>query len=231
LSAAVAVIFLASLLPVGNWFFNRRTARRFFVVAIWLVTLFVCFRVEESWRGARAWNACREQLKAQGTEFGPGGFQIRSPFPTSRIRGHTVRATLVLERTNAHKWTDDAYSKTAPRVADNTNDVSHRLFLDLVAWKLAFHGGESRANEFGPAIHIGHKLDPASRAEAAPAILEMLEEDQAFFRRTPRREPAPLCALPDFLLTSIIRGAFCSATWRASNMSASAALKACANSL
>ena len=41
LGAAVAVIFMASLLPVGSWFFNRRTARRFFAVAIWLVTLFV----------------------------------------------------------------------------------------------------------------------------------------------------------------------------------------------
>jgi len=94
-------------------------------------------------------------IEGAGHGVGPGGFQSEPVPDEQNFAATPFVQRWFSERTNAHKWTDDAYSKTAPRVADNTNDVSHRLFLDLVAWKLAFTAVKAGQTNFGPAIHIG----------------------------------------------------------------------------
>ena len=56
LAAAIAVTFLASLLPIFqrffNWLFSGRVVRRMLIGLAWLVTIAVLFYAEEDWRGS-----------------------------------------------------------------------------------------------------------------------------------------------------------------------------------
>ena len=73
LVAAIAVTFLAGLLPTvqrfSGWLFSRRVVRRMLIAFAWLVTVVVLFYAEENWRGWHAWNRYRQPLAAQGVPF------------------------------------------------------------------------------------------------------------------------------------------------------------------
>ena len=72
LVAAIAVTFLAGLLPTvqrfSGWLFSRRVVRRMLIAFAWLVTVVVLFYAEENWRGWHAWNRYRQPLAAQGEQ-------------------------------------------------------------------------------------------------------------------------------------------------------------------
>ena len=63
------LLVLRSTREFCRWFFRWRIFILFALAALLPVGAFVGFRAEENWRGQRAWEMCRTELKAQGEIF------------------------------------------------------------------------------------------------------------------------------------------------------------------
>jgi hypothetical protein len=184
---AVCVVFLLTLLPrtqrFFSWISSWRTVRRCLIVCAWLVTLIALFYGEEDWRGRRAWNNYRDTLTAQGAQLDFKAF-VPKPIPDSEnfAANPEVESWFAHGTNYTNEWNADAYSKASPMVAsdgqssqpeisDSRNPVPH--LTDLVAWKMAFARALVNPND-RPGFK-SEQLDPASRAQAAPAVLEALK--------------------------------------------------------
>jgi len=190
LVAAILVTFLASLLPtVQRLFrgvFNWRVIRKMLIGLAWLVTLIVLFYAEEDWRGWHAWSQYRQQLEAGGTQLDYAAF-IPKPVPDDQnFAAIPVIDSWFTQRTNfAKKWADN-YSLASSMIGSQTNPPApegnsyqggERYFLDLVAWKEAFDAMQAGQTNSSRQFASG-KLDLASRAAAAPAVLADLASSE-----------------------------------------------------
>ena len=183
LVAAIAVTFLAGLLPTvqrfSGWLFSRRVVRRMLIAFAWLVTVVVLFYAEENWRGWHAWNRYRQPLAAQGVPFDYRAF-IPKPVPDDQNFAATPFVeSWFLERTNFDQRWNDNFSQASRVISVSAVEGkrSNRQFMDLAAWEMAF-----------AAVRAGHmnsdqnfnsdKFDLASRAAAAPAVLAGLRTSE-----------------------------------------------------
>jgi hypothetical protein len=199
LVVAITVSFLAGSLPFVqrffNWLFSGLVIRRMLIGLAWLVTLAVLFYAEEDWRGRHAWNNYRQQLEAAGAQLDLREF-IPKPVPADQnFATIPLIESWFTQRTNFDsKWADN-YSLASDMIGSPTNPPApagmqpgERYFLDLVAWEMAFeaiHSGRTNSNQ---KIASG-RLDLASRAAAAPAVLAGLLSSEG--------ELAPLRAASD----------------------------------
>src|SRR5690348_17795063 len=192
LVAAISVVFLASLLPVVQRFFSRlfsaRVLRKMLIGLAWLVTLIVLFYAEEDWRGSHEWNQYRQQLEAGGAQLDLAAFTPKPVPDDQNFAAIPVVKTWFSERTNfTQRWSDNyslassmlgsETSPNPPAPEGNSHQGGERSFLDLVAWKTAFdaiQSGRTNSNEKFPS----GKLDLASRAAAAPAVLADLASSE-----------------------------------------------------
>ncbi len=191
LVAAIAVTFLASLLPAVqrffDWLFSARVMRRMLIGLAWLATLVVLFYAEEDWRGWHAWSQYRQLLEAGGAQLDLRAF-IPKPVTddNQNFAAIPVVESWFTQRTNfLNKWADN-YSLASTMLGSETNPPapegnSHqggkRYFLDLVAWKTAFAAIPSgQTNSIWEAA--SGKLDLTSRAAAAPAVLAGLRTSE-----------------------------------------------------
>jgi hypothetical protein len=177
------VVFLVSLLPTfrrfSEWLFSPRTVRRGFIALAWVVTCVVLFYVVEDWRGQRGWNRYSESLRAQGEEldfkaYVPATIPDADNFAaTPEVQSWFVQITNVNGSTDfSNRWQTDNFAHARMLLSDSNSVPGH--FRDLVAWQRAFE--VVRTNYSGTMqITESAKLDLASRAQAAPAVLEALK--------------------------------------------------------
>ncbi len=188
LVAAISVTFLASLLSAvqrfSGWLFDGRVIRRLLIGLAWLVTLVVLFYAEEDWRGWHEWNEYRQQLEARGAQLDLKAF-IPKPVPDNlNFAAIPVVESWFTERTNFDKKWADNYSLASSMLGSQTNPSppapegnsyqgGERYLVDLVAWKMAFGAIQVGQTDASQQFASG-KLDLASRAAAAPAVLAAL---------------------------------------------------------
>ena len=181
LVVAIAVTFLAVSLPfvqrIFNWLFSRRMIRRMLIGFAWLITIIVLFYAEEDWRGRREWNNYCQQLEAGGAQLDLAAFTPK-PIPDDQnFAAIPFIESWFTQRTNLEQRWGDNYWFASNMIGTSTNPPApaggqpgKRSFLDLVAWKTAFDSIHSGRTNFYHELESG-KLDFASRAAAAPAIL------------------------------------------------------------
>ena len=167
---------------------GRTVVRRILIGLAWLITMIVLFYAEEDWRGSHEWNHYRQQLEASGAQLDYAAF-IPKPVPDDQnFAAIPVIESWFTQRTNfATKWADN-YSLASSMLGSQTNpnppapegnsyQGGERYFLDLVAWKTAFDG--IQAGQTNPSQEFASgKLDLASRAAAAPAVLADLASSE-----------------------------------------------------
>ena len=190
LVAAISVTFLTSLLPVVqrffDWLFSRRVIRKMLIGLAWLVTVVVLFYAEEDWRGWHEWNNYRQHLEAGGAQLDLAAF-IPKPVPNDQnFAAIPVIDSWFTQRTNfAKKWADN-YSLASSMIGSESNPPApegnsyqggERYFLDLAAWKEAFEAIQAGQKNSSQQFTSG-KLDLASRAAAAPAVLADLASSE-----------------------------------------------------
>ncbi|MDB6024042.1 MAG: hypothetical protein JWM68_265 [Verrucomicrobiales bacterium] len=151
-----------------SWLFSWRIVRRLLIAFVWVATIVVLFYAEENWRGRRAWNAFRQTLEAKGEQL-----ELRAFIPKAVPEEQNFAATPIVKSWFVKKdaagkpdsWAD-RYEKAQSSVP--VKDTTERRMTDLVAWQKAFEGTGS-TNEI-------QKQDRESRAQAAPAVLQVLNE-------------------------------------------------------
>src|SRR6266550_2719012 len=185
--ATVSIVFLASLLPQVRRLFGWLTARRVLFGLACFVTLAVLFYAEEDWRGARAWNDYRQELEASGAQLDLAAF-VPQPVPDGQNFAATPLVKSWFERgtfaANDHRW-EDNYARVAGQVSKPGEQPAlqakgHRQFVDLAGWAAAFDAIRSGETNLDRTFDSG-KLDQASRAPAAPAVLEGLKTNETIF--------------------------------------------------
>jgi hypothetical protein len=167
-----------------RWLFSWRGLRRLLILLAWLTTLIALFHGEENWRGRRAWDKYRRELVARGEQLDFAAL-VPKPVPDEQNFAATPVIKSWFEAPHLEdldqKW-DDTYSRVGERVSPpKTKDArAERRFDDLVAWETAF--AAVRSGELTPEKRFySAKLDAASLAKAAPAVLEGLKTNEALF--------------------------------------------------
>jgi hypothetical protein len=153
-----------------KWLFSWRTMRRALVGLAVLVTLIALFYTEEDIRGKHAWDQYRREAEARDEQLDWRGF-IPKPVPDDQNFAATPVILSWFPRSNNNLWKDN-YSRAGDLVKI---DKDHRNIMDLAAWARAF--AKTNANE---KVESG-PLDQASRAQAAPAVLEALKTNETLF--------------------------------------------------
>lgn len=200
----VAIAFFVSLLPGPRRFFSRFNARRWFFGLLCCATLVVLFYAEENWRGARAWNQYRKELEAKG-----GQLDLAAFFPQSIPDEQNFAATPVVKSwfergtfaANDKRWNDN-YARVAGRVSASKPGEQRfieangqRQFMDLVGWAAAFEAIRSGGTIIEDKFETG-ALDFASRAKAAPMVLEGLKTNAAALSELRTASQRPLTRYP-----------------------------------
>ncbi|HEY1490006.1 MAG TPA: hypothetical protein VGF90_03105, partial [Verrucomicrobiae bacterium] len=193
-AGATCVVFLFTLLPQTqrffNWLLSWRIVRRCLIAFAWLVTLAALYYGTADWRGRSAWNNYSNALMAQGAQLDFKAY-VPKPVPDSEnfaanpeIQSWFVRYTNATgQESFSNTWDSDAFAQASVMVpsartssrpeSSGASDPLPRL-TDLVAWKMAFDAAQD-GHPRGASIFQSGKLDPASRAQAAPAVLEALK--------------------------------------------------------
>jgi hypothetical protein len=167
-----------------RWLCSWRVVRRMLIGLAWLVALIALFHGEENWRGRRAWNQCRREIEARGEPLDYRAL-IPKPVPDEQNFAATPAIKSWFETKTGSEsepgW-GDAYAQVGERVhAPKAKDArASRNLADLAGWEAGFAAARSgtvaERKEFYSA-----KLDPQSRAQAAPAVLEGLRTNEALF--------------------------------------------------
>ena len=161
--------------------FGSRWWRRFLVCLGALAALAGAFYAEEDWRGHRDWGLYRQAAEARGEPL-----EFRAYIPKlvpdeeNFAEAPVVKTWLQLDLDPI--FTNDFYARADYHVypTNSTKSTGHRHFADLVAWQMAFSALQT--GELQPDQHFAtDKMDPQSRAEAAPAVLEGLKSDEPVF--------------------------------------------------
>jgi hypothetical protein len=170
-----------------RWLFSRRTLRHGAIALAWIVSLGALYYGVADWRGRHAWNDYRQDYEAH---VAPLDLQAYVPKPIPDAENFAA-TPLVQAMFKQHSDTNFIFNRDAWSQADNmipnpanTPRGGHyqHHFEDLVAWQEAFaevraHPGKHQHKE----EFQTDKLDLASRAQSAPAVLDGLKEDEAAF--------------------------------------------------
>jgi hypothetical protein len=159
-----------------RWLSSRRGLRCMLIVFAWTATIVALLYAEENWRGRHAWNKMRRELETKGESLDWTTF-----IPKTIPDDQNFAATPLVQSwfPKGRLWDDD-FDRVEKRLAfDQQSDQkapTSRQFLDLVAWQRSFEA--IAAGQRDQRIEAG-KLDRASRAAAAPAILAFLKTNEA----------------------------------------------------
>jgi hypothetical protein len=167
-----------------RWLCTWRAVRRILIGLAWLVALIALFHGEENWRGRRAWNQCRREIEARGEPLDYRAL-IPKPVPDEQNFAATPAIKSWFETKTAGEgepsWGDE-YAQVGDRVhPPKAKDArASRHLEDLAGWEAAFAAVRS-GEVAGHKEFYSAKLDPQSRAQAAPAVLEGLRTNEALF--------------------------------------------------
>ena len=192
----------SSLLRFCRWFFSWRILRRMVLLLVWLGTLVMLLYGIENWRGRRAWLEYRSLVESRGEQLDFSAF-FPKPVPdeqnfasTPSVRSWFIRGPAG-ELSPALTAIDDyarLEQKVGPHFSKNGSPDA-RQFIDLVGWEMAFNA--LRTGSVGPGQQFDSgRLDPASRAKAAPAVLAGLSSIDAVVEELRQASHRPLCRYP-----------------------------------
>lgn len=174
-----------------RWIFSWRVIRPLLLVAAWTATVIALFYAVENWRGYRSWQKYRAEAAARGVQLDYRAF-IPQAVPDEQNFAATpfVRSWFETGKKSEEIWNDTFIA--VERSISNTKfqkDRGRRYFRDLAARKQAIEAVKSGRSV--PRNFETGKLDRATRAEAAPAILEELKANDAIFSelRSASRRP------------------------------------------
>jgi len=147
----------------------------------WIVSLIALCYGAIDWRGRHAWNEYRQNYEAHVAPL-----DIQACIPKAIPDSENFAANPFVQswfdpqfgQSDNFLYNHDAWSQAVKMMP--TNVPPGRQFQDLVAWQAAFATVRSHAGEPKDGFRSG-KLDLASRAQAAPAVLDGLKEDEAAF--------------------------------------------------
>jgi len=164
---------------------KRRWRRRLIVLA-WIISLVALFYGIEDWRGHRAWTAYREDYEAHVAPLGLEAY-VPKEIPDSENFGAIPIARQWFTERNSTNffYTHDNWSgarKLMPEDTTPKGETYRRHFEDLVAWQEAFVAPVSEQAK-GTKEPRSNKMDAASRAQAAPAVLAGLQDDDGVFEQ------------------------------------------------
>ena len=158
------------------WRWAKRHPLRFALLC--LAAVIAGFYAEEDWRGARAWKQYQTEAAARGLSLDYATF-IPKPVPDDENFAATLYMSTFMHPGGAF-LTRDLYDHAADNVTGPlaAKEKGRRHFTDLVAWQQAaveWENGELH-QKFST-----DKTDLASRAAAAPKVLEGLQPNAGLF--------------------------------------------------
>jgi hypothetical protein len=163
-----------------RWLFSARTLRRGLIALAWIVSLIALGYGVIDWRGRHAWNEYRQSYEARVAPLELQAF-IPKPVPDSQNFAATPFAASWIKQ-----WRDtnflfghDAWSEAADRIRSSGKPHPHRNLEDLVVWQEAFAAVHSHAAKQKDQFKMSDKPDLASCAQAAPAVLDGMKDDEA----------------------------------------------------
>src|SRR5438045_683193 len=173
----------STLLRFFRWLFTWRGIRSILIVLAWIATIIALIYGEENWRGRRAWNNYRHELEARGEQLDYKAF-IPKPVPDEQNFAATpfVKAWFIRKNWgdgDRELWGDD-YARVRHWPKKGKNKGARHL-VDLVGWAKALelaHSGEFEKNSQSDNPAEPQQLDAASRAKAAPKVLEGLKSSE-----------------------------------------------------
>ena len=157
-----------------RWLFSWRGLHGTLIVLAWIVTLGALLYAEENWRGRHAWNKYRRELEARGEQLDFNAF-IPKAVPDKQNFAATPFIQSWFPRGTS--WEDD-FARADGKVAGPSkpkSGIASRQFIDLAAYELAFQALQSGEIDGHSSKFDSGKFDSASRAKAAPAVLELLK--------------------------------------------------------
>ncbi len=162
-----------------RWLFSARTLRRGLIALAWIVSLIaLCYGVID-WRGRHAWNEYRQSYEAHVAPLEMQAY-IPKPVPDSGNFAATPFVQSWFKEDTNFLFDHDARGQAAIMIAKPAKLPPGRhfeeKFEDLVAWQEAFAAVRSHAEKPKDGFRTD-KLDLASRAQAAPAVLDGLKDD------------------------------------------------------
>jgi len=171
----------SNIVRTCRWLCSKRGMRRVFIVLAWIVTIIGLWYGEENWRGRRAWNQYRKATEARGESLDYAAY-IPKPVPDDQNFAATPFLKSFFLQPDTSILTNDLYIRASGHITKTkiVKDNGRRLFTDLVAWQLAsitLQNGKLNRDE----TFETDETDLASRAAAAPAVLEGMKPDQAAF--------------------------------------------------
>jgi hypothetical protein len=158
---------------------SKRRLRCNLIALAWTISVIVLFYQLDDWRGRHDWNKYRQNYEARVAPLDLQAY-IPKPIPDSENFAATPFALSWIKQ-----WRDtnmlfdrDAVNRAEIMIV-HPKDLGVRHFEDLVAWQEAF--AASRVPAEKPKLQFFHsdKFDIASRAQAAPAVLDGLKDDEA----------------------------------------------------
>jgi len=180
-----------------RWMFCWLVVRRCLFVTVCLVTLLALFYAEENWRGWRAWNKYRRQLEARGEQLDYRAF-IPKPVPDEQNFAATpfLKAWFPKGPLGGIDQWGDHFVEINERVFSKADkDRRGRKFVDLVAWQMALDAIQSGPLKRGREFE-SDKLDPQSRAKAAPVVVERFKTNEAILAELRAASQRPYSRYP-----------------------------------
>jgi hypothetical protein len=191
-----------------RWLFSSRILRRGLIALAWIVSLIALGYGVVDWRGRHAWNEYRQNFEAHVAPLDLQAY-IPKPIPDSE---NFAAAPFVQSwvKTGINYDTNflfqgDAYSRADQMIDSPKKKIPGRTFTDLVAWQEAFAEVQSHPEKPKAGPRSGQraakpkpefqsdKLDLASRAQAAPAVLDGMKDDEAVLDEIRAASARPGC--------------------------------------
>jgi hypothetical protein len=190
--------------------FSWRTARRILITIAVIITLIAVYYAEENLRGSRAWARYRQEAEARGVQLDWRAL-IPKPVPNEENFAATplIKSWFVV-RSNymyvaSEYWRTDNYGQAGGDYNGqigqaifsfrSRKDDGNRHITDLVAWKTAFDALHVARRSRHQIFESG-KLDLASRAQAAPSVLEALKTNEVVFAELRAANQRPYSRYP-----------------------------------
>jgi hypothetical protein len=164
--------------------------RRRLIVLAWIVSLIALYYGIEDWRGHRAWTAYRQDYEARVATLDLQSYVPKEVPDSENFGSIPIARQWFTERNNTNFfYFKDHWTKARNLTPDvipgermPKGQRFQRSFEDLVAWQEAFATPESERKNSAKVIH-SNKLDAASRAQAAPAVLAAMTDDDNVFEQ------------------------------------------------
>lgn len=154
--------------------------RRGLIALVWILSLSALYYGVADWRDRHAWNEYRQKYEAHVAPLELQAY-VPKPIPDSdNFAAIPFVQTWFGSNRDSNLLNRDTWSQAGKLMSTNWRSEKSRRFLDLVGWQEAFAAVRSKAETPKGGFQTDN-LELASRAQAAPAVLDGLKDDEAAF--------------------------------------------------